>query len=478
MSTFASSSLPPPISGELNRLVALIAHTRDEVLAFAEFRTSADLAVASRALRGALTVPVEDVTLSPQVADPIAVLDDRRFQVPRRCVFFYDVEAALPDFLGYVNLQRDRLVETRHALVFWVREETLRAIARGAPDFWAWRNGVFDFRQETSLTPATPPAVEGHPRSAGTASGRDLLERGRAAFAAGRWAEALALAERTLQAGVAEGDESLIADAERLSGDAHRRLLSLPAADRAYNSAAGRYARLGQQRELAETYRALAKTAEQRHDYPSARTWHSMASSVWGMLGDEAELQEEYAEQLVLETKQRSAGTNGSTRATLLAQGFGRGVVRIDGSDQNVLEVGATNREGELLFLLLQRQSVARSELLAALWPEDPPQSADKLLDEAIYRLRRITSSGVVTVSGERCALDRAYLLWYDVDEFEQALDGAASPDASVRASELRRALDLYRAPFLEECAAEWCMPERDRLRRRYLAAAAASAPS
>src|SRR5690606_13038766 len=30
-------------------------------------------------------------------------------------------------------------------IVLWLPEYALRAIIRGAPDFWAWRSGVFDF---------------------------------------------------------------------------------------------------------------------------------------------------------------------------------------------------------------------------------------------------------------------------------------------------------------------------------------------
>ncbi len=30
-------------------------------------------------------------------------------------------------------------------LVFWLPEDALRRVARGAPDFWAWRSGVYEF---------------------------------------------------------------------------------------------------------------------------------------------------------------------------------------------------------------------------------------------------------------------------------------------------------------------------------------------
>lgn len=91
------------------------------------------------------SVPLRTVVLSQDLADPTVVVGALP-RSPRQCVVFYNVETAFPKFLGFVNFHREELLEAGHALLFWVREEGLRRIAEEAPDFWAWRSRVFDFR--------------------------------------------------------------------------------------------------------------------------------------------------------------------------------------------------------------------------------------------------------------------------------------------------------------------------------------------
>jgi len=48
--------------------------------------------------------------------------------------------------LAALNQSRERIAEEVPVnLVFWLRSSMLRHLARNAPDFWAWRAGVFDF---------------------------------------------------------------------------------------------------------------------------------------------------------------------------------------------------------------------------------------------------------------------------------------------------------------------------------------------
>ena len=46
----------------------------------------------------------------------------------------------------WFNYRREKLAERFPVtLVLWLLEPTVRAFAMGAPDFWAWREGVLDF---------------------------------------------------------------------------------------------------------------------------------------------------------------------------------------------------------------------------------------------------------------------------------------------------------------------------------------------
>ena len=138
---------PFPLIEEAEVLALLIRETDGSVLAFALYRSVTDREAAVLVLKKRLSLPVVEFTLSVQQQDPFKFIQTLPTD-ERACVFFYDVEAALPDLAGFLNLQREAFAETPHATVFWIREYGLRELATNAPDFWAWRSGVFDFRSE------------------------------------------------------------------------------------------------------------------------------------------------------------------------------------------------------------------------------------------------------------------------------------------------------------------------------------------
>ncbi len=59
-----------------------------------------------------------------------------------------------PPILGQLNLARDRFRDLTCPVVFWLRDEALTRLAQGAPDFWAWRSGTFEFQPEPELVRA------------------------------------------------------------------------------------------------------------------------------------------------------------------------------------------------------------------------------------------------------------------------------------------------------------------------------------
>jgi len=72
-------------------------------------------------------------------------------QAPPTCVHICGLEDALssdaphPPVLSQLNLTRDRFRDLPCPLVFWLPDAVLTRLAQGAPDFWAWRSGTFDF---------------------------------------------------------------------------------------------------------------------------------------------------------------------------------------------------------------------------------------------------------------------------------------------------------------------------------------------
>jgi DNA-binding SARP family transcriptional activator/Tfp pilus assembly protein PilF len=124
-----------------------------------------------------------------------------------------------------------------------------------------------------------------------------------------------------------------------------------------------------------------------------------------------------------------------------------------------------------LLYLLAQApRRVPRDELLEALWPDLPPDSAGLALNTTFSDLRRILEpylgkgqpSRYLLRDEETLALNPAAETWYDVAVFEQAVRAGGQA--------ARQALELYRGDFLpEEPYVDWVLRERERLRGLYL---------
>lgn len=75
----------------------------------------------------------------------------------KRAVFVVGLELGIPynepnsRILAELNLGRDLFPrDAPHPLVFWLPDYALTAVARHAPDFWAWRSGVFEFETDTA----------------------------------------------------------------------------------------------------------------------------------------------------------------------------------------------------------------------------------------------------------------------------------------------------------------------------------------
>jgi DNA-binding SARP family transcriptional activator len=136
----------------------------------------------------------------------------------------------------------------------------------------------------------------------------------------------------------------------------------------------------------------------------------------------------------------------------------------------------------ELLQLLiaLGGEAVAETRLSEVLWPDADGDMAHRSFATNLHRLRKLLGvndaiehhEGRVSLNARRC--------WVDVWAVERLLDGAeagwraseaSDPPTIERAEELtRRALDLYRGPFLEDRDDEgWPLPLRERLRGRLI---------
>jgi tetratricopeptide (TPR) repeat protein len=85
----------------------------------------------------------------------------------RYAIFVYGLEHSLPSSeiyhpaLAVMNYKRENFRDALHTpLVLWVPEFALQAIIEGAPDFWAWRSGVFEFASPRETAETTWRAIE------------------------------------------------------------------------------------------------------------------------------------------------------------------------------------------------------------------------------------------------------------------------------------------------------------------------------
>lgn len=149
---------------------------------------------------------------------------------------------------------------------------------------------------------------------------------------------------------------------------------------------------------------------------------------------------------------------------------FGRFDLGFDGAAIPPLE--SARAESLIAYLLLEGTSAtSRRRLAFLLWPDSTEAQAQTNLRHVLHKVRhRLPEADRhldITARSLRWRSEAPH--WVDVDAFEQllAVDTAARPDA------LREAVDLYTGDLLEGLFDEWLLPERERLRNRYLDALA-----
>src|SRR5947209_7815843 len=87
---------------------------------------------------------------------------------PKLAIFVYGLEPSIPSreayppLLSSLNLNRELFRrQVPHPLLLWLPEYALTALARKAPDFWAWRSGLYEFAPEREAAEQSLEAVRG-----------------------------------------------------------------------------------------------------------------------------------------------------------------------------------------------------------------------------------------------------------------------------------------------------------------------------
>ena len=145
------------INRDYKRLKVLLEATDNAVITFVLYRDAKEQRANAQKLKSLIDLPVTEVALKGDHLNPVWTFLDLP-KDPRQAIFYTFLGSSLPEgksefdkFAGYVNIQREAFEDAPHAVVLWLREEQLVRLMRRAPDFWAWRSGVFDFRGELEL---------------------------------------------------------------------------------------------------------------------------------------------------------------------------------------------------------------------------------------------------------------------------------------------------------------------------------------
>lgn len=162
------------------------------------------------------------------------------------------------------------------------------------------------------------------------------------------------------------------------------------------------------------------------------------------------------------------------SRPQLECYALGRGTVLLNGKPITTWE-GTLPRT--LTFFLIDRPLVTRDEIFSAFWPDLNVKDATNVYHVTKRKVNERVTSRIDDgneyeltqyTSGFYIASDRI-VRHYDVHEFQEAVQQALVASDDRRELALySRAIDLYRAPFLQTVNMPWANERRDELRRLY----------
>jgi len=202
---------------------------------------------------------------------------------PPLALSVYGLEASLrsdtphPRLLAHLNLARERYRDLGCPLVLWLPDYALTRLAREAPDFWAWRSGVFEFAPQREMAESALRQMAYEPGVV-TSSLDAAAKR-----------ERLALLEQLLADYrlLGEGPQEQNAQADILAkmGSLHWDLGDYAEARRLYQESLAIAQQLGNRAGIARTLQNLGNVAYRQGDYAEARRLYQDALNIKQQLG-------------------------------------------------------------------------------------------------------------------------------------------------------------------------------------------------
>ncbi|HET8839892.1 MAG TPA: BTAD domain-containing putative transcriptional regulator, partial [Ktedonobacteraceae bacterium] len=134
-------------------------------------------------------------------------------------------------------------------------------------------------------------------------------------------------------------------------------------------------------------------------------------------------------------------------------------------------------RAMELFFFLLESgRPMRKSQIIAALWPEQDSDQIDSNVRTTIYYLRKALGEKIVTFQSNLYNLNLSAAsekVWYDVTMFEehylQAKKALESKEDKAAEQAFTRMVELYKGDYVPSFYNDWCAFRRDKLRRAFI---------
>ena len=151
------------------------------------------------------------------------------------------------------------------------------------------------------------------------------------------------------------------------------------------------------------------------------------------------------------------------------------GGLRLTYQNRPLTELSGKRAEMLLAYLVLHRDAPQPRQRLADLfWSDSKDAQARTNLRRELHTLRRLLPDAAHLIK-----VDKQTVQWRpdlpvsrDIDQFEAAIAGAEAPSKGVAARmALERAVKLYRGDLLADRHEPWLLPERERLRQRFIQA-------
>lgn len=161
----AEAAEPPDVI--VRRLVRSLDYAKGFWLGFVRCNLPAQrrkAAAVCKELLEALGIHLLEVELTEPISELLPILKEHIASEQmganenKIAIFVYGLKYSIPSseayppILSYLNLNRELFrQELPHPLAIWLPEYALKALARRAPDFWAWRSGLYEFAPDADL---------------------------------------------------------------------------------------------------------------------------------------------------------------------------------------------------------------------------------------------------------------------------------------------------------------------------------------